>query len=223
MVLKIIRINTLLHIFSFLLFALTSTHSLAKLPDGFFIDHGYTFFYVESISEPIDGKAVDMGFKLSGAIRIFGDAPERSSIKLVLKKDGDIVAQRRTNTEVLKKGHPKLDVAVGNTAAKGIEPHLLSGTEHQGALDAVKTGVGEYEVDVVLIDGDTDKEYLAHTYTLNVAKVDHHDAIGNKLVVRPRILCFQAPRSTEHLTHFLEILSSRPCPWKDGYVVEPFA
>ncbi len=165
--------------------SLLSPISLANdLPDGWFIDHGYTFFTVESVSEPIDGKQVDKGFKFSGEIRIYGDAPDRSSIKLVLKKDGDVVAKRRTVTQVLKKGDPKLNKAVMNTSAGSQQPHMLSGYKHQGALDPVTAGTGDYEVDVYYVDGTNDKEYFVHTYEIYIGKVDKLDAIANQQVVR---------------------------------------
>jgi hypothetical protein len=50
------------------------------------------YFTVESIAEPINGKMVDQGFKLSGEIRLYGDAPERSSRRL----------QSRPQTENIK-------------------------------------------------------------------------------------------------------------------------
>ena len=165
----------------FLLFPF-STH--AELPDGLYIDHGYTFFTVESKSEPVDGKQVDRGFQLSGEIRIFGDAPDRSSIKLVLKKDGDVVAERRTVSKVYKTGDPNLKKAVMNTAAGTQEPHVLSGYKHQGALDTVNTGTGEYEVDVIFVDGTNDKEYHGHTYTIHIGKVDKNDSAANQLLER---------------------------------------
>ena len=157
----------------------------ADLPDGFYVDHGYTFFTIESVSDSIDGKRVDLGWKLSGEIRIFGDAPDRSSIKLVLKKDGKVVSERRTQSYVFKKGDPKLDVAVSNTSAGSRQPHIISGARHQGALPKVEPGTGEYEVDVIYIDGDTSKEHHAHTYTIHVNKVDQLDAVAGELMVRP--------------------------------------
>ncbi len=167
----------------FLLF-LFPLNANAELPDGLYIDHGYTYFTVESLSEPIDGKQVDQGWKLSGAIRIYGEAPDRSSIKLVLKKDGDVLAQRRTQTDVLKTGDPKLNKAAGNTAAGEQQAHMLSGVKHQGWLDPVKPATGEFTVDVIYIDGETNKEHFAHTYTINVGKVEKSDANGNIVLVR---------------------------------------
>lgn len=171
-------------LFGLVILLLISFNSSAELPDGFFIDHGYTFFTVESKSEPVDGKQVDRGFQLSGEIRIYGDAPDRSSIKLVLKKDGDVVAKRRTVSNVYKKGDPNLNKAVMNTSAGSQQPHMLSGYKHQGALDTVNSGTGEYEVDVIYVDGGNDKEYHAHTYTINIGKVDKLDSAANKVLVR---------------------------------------
>jgi hypothetical protein len=156
----------------------------AELPDGFFIDHGYTYFTVESLSERINNSEVDQGWKLSSAIRIYGEAPDRSSIKLVLKKDGDILAERRTETDVLKAGDPKLNKTAGSTAAGKQQAHMLSGVKHQGWLDPVKPATGEYTVDVIYIDGETNKEHYAHTYTINVGKVEKNDANGNIELIR---------------------------------------
>ena len=147
----------------------------ASLPDGFYVDHGYTFFNVESVSETVDRKDVDKGFKLHGAIRIFGEAPPNSGIKLALKKDGDLLTQKRILA--LR----DMDIP---------EPHLaidsvftVPGTQNH--LDLVNTGTGEYEVDVYYVDGNSNKEYLAHTYTIHVGRVLQNDAIANQLVERP--------------------------------------
>lgn len=169
-----------------LFITLFTTTSFAKgLPDGFTLDHGFTFFTIESVSDSIDGKRVDLGWKLSGQIRIYGDAPDRSSIKLVLKKDGNVLAERRTRSYVYKTGDPVLKKAVNSTAAGSQQPHIISGSNHQGALPKVEPGTGEYEVDVIYVDGDTNEEYLAHTYTLDVQKIDTLDAVAGELLVRP--------------------------------------
>lgn len=178
----------------------------AELPSGFYIDHGYTYFSVESLSERIDGGEVDQGWKLSGAIRIYGEAPDRSSIKLVLKKDGDVLAERRTQTDVLKTGDPKLNKSAGSTAAGKQQAHMLSGVKHQGWLDPVKPATGEFTVDVIYIDGETNKEHFAHTYTINVGKVEKNDANGNIVLVR-------APEY--YVSRHQEALSSILTTWMD--------
>ena len=109
--------NRLTTCFFFITILFSSSVS-AALPDGFTLDHGYTYFTIESVSDSIDGKRVDLGWKLSGQIRIYGDAPDRSSIKLALKKDDKVVAERRTRSYVYKTGDPVLNKAVNSTRGR---------------------------------------------------------------------------------------------------------
>ncbi|MBT8061566.1 MAG: hypothetical protein KJO85_02720 [Gammaproteobacteria bacterium] len=178
----------------------------AKLPKGFALDHGYTFFNVQNNSDSVDGKRVHTGWQLVPLIRIYGDAPERSSIKLVLSKDGDVVAERRTQTTVYGKGNPNLQLVAGNTAAGWQQPHLLVRGGIQGMLPPVTSGGGTYEVEVIYIDGDTNKEYSAHTYTINVEKVDKLDSAAKELLVRP---------PEYFVTRHQELLSTILTPWGD--------
>ncbi|NNE05098.1 MAG: hypothetical protein HKN15_05175 [Xanthomonadales bacterium] len=178
----------------------------ASLPSGFVLDHGYTFFNVKNNSDSVDGKRVHTGWQLVPLIRIYGDAPERSSIKLVLSKDGDVVAERRTQTTVYGKGNPNLQLVAGNTAAGWQQPHLLINGGIQGTLPPVTTGTGTYEVEVIYIDGDSNKEYSAHTYTIEVGKVDQLDSAAKELLVRP---------PEYFVSRHQELLSTVLTPWGD--------
>ncbi len=189
-----------------LLILISNVTRAGNLPDGFFIDHGYTFFQVESLSEPIDGKQTDKGWKLEPYIRIYGNAPEHSSIKLVLRKGKHVISERRTTTTIYGKGDPHLSFSVGNTAAGTMQPHFKINGGIQGLLPAAQ-GTGEFEVDISYIDGASKKEYAVHTYTLNVGKVDKLDVVGGKFLARP---------PEYFVSRHQEILSTILTPWA-GY------
>ena len=191
--------------FLFVATLLTGPVLAADLPDGFYIDHGFTYFQVDTVTEPIDGKMTDMGWELIPHIRIFGDAPDRSSIKVVLRDGRKVIAERRTVTKVYKSGDPNLGLVVSSTSAGSIDPHFLVEGGIQGKLP-VATGTGEFEVDVSYIDGDSEKEYEAHTYTINVGAVENLDSAAGELLVRP---------PDYFVSRHQEVLSTVLTPW--GY------
>jgi hypothetical protein len=182
---------------------LASAPALARLPDGLTLDHGYTYFELEGETEAIDGNMVDQGWKMKPHLRIWGDAPERSSIKIVIRDGRKVLAERRANTTVYGEGHPVLQISVGNTIAGLMQPHLFVAGGVQGILSPVE-GTGEFDVDISYIDGDTEKEYEAHTYTINVAKADVLDSTAGKLKVRP---------PNYFVSRHQELLSTILTPW----------
>ncbi len=139
----------------------------AELPEGIVLDHGFTFFEVDSKVDHKDGTPIDLGFTLKPGIRFVGETPDHSAVKVVVKRDGDVVAEKRTegSRSFGPLGRKIYPVNPTPLASMKIVPGSVQ------SETPVIQGTGEFEVDVSYVDGATGKEHFAHTYTIEVGRV----------------------------------------------------
>lgn len=137
------------------------------------MDDGVTFFDAEPVKE-YDKKLSlnkDIGWYMKADLRILGTFPNRSAFKMVVKKNGNALATIRCD---------------GRVYTKANDTYLRSPTQRKGKdlsfedymdfsygcedKNAVIKEIGNLDVDIYFIDGDSDAEILARTYKIDVHK-----------------------------------------------------
>ena len=132
----------------------------AELPAGLVYDDGYAWFEVETVKDTQDGKPYAKGWNLEAELRIFGEVPDHSAFKLVVKKDGNAVATLRKDASIYHYKPPAFDD--------------MPSQMWQSALNdrnQVITGEGAFDLEVYLVKGDDLSEHLARTHRIDVRKV----------------------------------------------------
>jgi hypothetical protein len=166
---------------------------LAKETRQGVVDDGFTWF------EAVNGEAlgpnnipISTGWYLKSFVRILGEYPHRSAIKLVVSKSGTTVATTRCETSIYLNSNNALDESFMMTA-------------DCWRKDAATKETGVFDVQVFTIDGNTDEEKLVRTYKIDVRTVNrvrsgqeaglappqyyinrHAEAPVSFLVLRPR-------------------------------------
>lgn len=135
--------------------ATLSATAHAQLPDSWLWDDGYTLFSAVNKPTTANGKRTSHWF-LQAALRCFGSAPAYSTFKIVVEKNGKPVATGQREAQ----------------RVAGSEPFLIAlALETEQELP----GPGLYTVKVFVRDGDTKREYLARTHTIEVGAVRFGD------------------------------------------------
>jgi hypothetical protein len=139
--------------------------SAGTLPDrSGSIDDGYTWF--EAVSTETLGPnqiPVSTGWVLKTFIRIFGDYPNRSAIKVVVSRGGKPVATTRCETDSYHKGPNDVD-----------ESYMW--TNECWRKDTATKEIGVFDLNVFTVNGDTDEEKLVRTYKIDVRTVNRVNA-----------------------------------------------
>ncbi len=148
------------------LFTLCSV-AAAALPEGVTLDHGFTWFDVDSKVDHDDGTPIDLGFTLKPGIRFLGETPDHSAVKFVVKRNGKVVAEKRAEGS---RSFGPLGRKIYPTNPTPIASLKVTPGSVQSETPIIQ-GTGEFEVDVSYIDGATGKEYFAHTYKLEIGRV----------------------------------------------------
>ena len=124
------------------------------------VDDGFTWF------EAVNGEAlgqnnipVSTGWYLKSFVRIFGNYPNRSAIKLVVSKGGKPVATTRCDTSIYINNNNALDESSMQTA-------------DCWRKDTATKELGVVDVQVFAVNGDTDEEKLVRTYKIDVRTVN---------------------------------------------------
>lgn len=123
------------------------------------VDDGFTWF--EAVSTEALGHnniPYSTGWVLKSHLRIFGEYPNRSAIKLVVARAGKAVATTRCETDSYHK------------SANDIDDSYMW-TNECWRKDTATKEVGNFDVQVFAINGDTDEEKLARTYKIEVRTV----------------------------------------------------
>ncbi len=123
-------------------------------------DDGFTWF--EAVSTEALGQnniPYSTGWVLKTHLRIIGEYPNRSAIKLVVSRAGKAVATTRCETDQYRK-----------TARDVDESYMW--TNDCWRKDTATKEVGNFDVQVFAVNGDTDEEKLVRTYKIEVRTVD---------------------------------------------------
>lgn len=131
--------------------------AFAQLPDGLKFDDGFTWFECKNTKFVENNVAIGR-WTLVSSLRIWGQVPDRSGWKVVVKKDGKVLA------EYVSDGYP---VKLASGPAQGL--NIVGFWKDKPQLEAD----GLLDVDVFYIDGSNDKEYLAKTCKLDVRRAEH--------------------------------------------------
>jgi hypothetical protein len=120
------------------------------------VDDGFTWF--EAVSTEALGHnniPYSTGWVLKSHVRVIGEYPNRSAIKLVVARGGKPVATTRCEVDVYRKGPNDVD-----------ESYMW--TNECWRKDTATKEVGNFDLQVFTVDGDTDEEKLARTYKIEV-------------------------------------------------------
>lgn len=123
------------------------------------VDDGFTWF--EAVSTEALGHnniPYSTGWVLKSHVRTFGDYPNRSAIKLVVSRAGKAVATTRCETDVYRKSGNEVD-----------ESYMW--TNECWRKDTATKETGNFDLQVITVNGDTDEEKLARTYKIEVRTV----------------------------------------------------
>ncbi len=128
------------------------------------VDDGFTWF--EAVSTEALGQnniPYSTGWVLKTHLRLFGDYPNRSAIRLVVARAGKAVATTRCETDQYRK------------TAKDVDESYMWANECWRKDTATKE-IGNFDVQVYSINGDTDEEKLVRTYKMEVRTVNRVNA-----------------------------------------------
>jgi hypothetical protein len=124
------------------------------------IDDGFTWF--EAVSTEALGQnniPYSTGWVLKTHLRVFGEYPNRSALKLVVSKAGKAVATTRCETDQYHKTEREVD-----------ESYMWA--NECWRKDTATKETGNFDVQVYSINGDTDEEKLVRTYKIEVRTVN---------------------------------------------------
>ncbi|MDX6613357.1 MAG: hypothetical protein QOD75_2543 [Blastocatellia bacterium] len=152
------------------------------------VDDGFTWFQAVA-TEALGQNNIpySTGWVLKSHLRVFGDYPNRSAIKLVVSRGGKAVATTRCETDSYHKGPQDID-----------DSYMW--TNECWRKDTATKEVGNFDVLVYTINGDTDEEKLVRTYKIDVRTVAHVLAGQHEGVAPPD---YYIPRHAEAPVSFI--------------------
>lgn len=123
------------------------------------VDDAFSWFEAEN-TEALDEKQapVSTGWTLRSYVRVLGEYPARSALKMVLSKAGKELTSTRCETSQYRRTGNAVD-------------HSFLVTADCWRKDRATKEMGIIELKVYTIDGSTDEERLVRTYTLDVRRV----------------------------------------------------
>lgn len=128
---------------------------------GSYVDDGYTWFEAVSTQElNAQHRPVTTGWTLKSDIRLIGDYPRGSGIKVNVVRAGNMLAT--TRCEMFQYAQDRKVAQI---------PHHLVTINCQNKTSTVKE-LGKFDVQIVLVNGDTDAETNVRNYKIEVLKVD---------------------------------------------------
>ena len=133
--------------------------STSGLSSGVNVDDGFT--WLEAVSTQALGQnniPYSTGWVLKSHLRVFGDYPNRSAIKLVVARAGKPVATTRCEVDIYHKGPNDVD-----------ESYMW--TNECWRKDTATKETGNFNLQVFTVNGDTDEEKLVRTYKIEVRTV----------------------------------------------------
>lgn len=121
------------------------------------IDDGFTWFEAVSFQEPVNGVSTTLGWALKSTLRVMGEYPRRSAFKITVSKAGKSLATTRCE------GY--------NEASSYTSINYLWTLECFKKETAIKE-LGKFDVQITVINGDTDAETPLRNYKIEVLKAD---------------------------------------------------
>ena len=140
------------------------------------MDDGFTYFQAEVVKkyDPAESAQLDIGWYLKASLRLLGTFPERSAFRLKVMQNGKQLADFRCEGDIKTKAE---DERLRNDVIRQGNPLLyddyISEDFSCHNKDAVIKEVGEMNVEVYFVNGDTDAEKLVRTYKIGVHKASN--------------------------------------------------
>ncbi|MBU0606682.1 MAG: hypothetical protein KKI08_02295, partial [Armatimonadetes bacterium] len=131
----------------------------ADLPQGLTYDDGYAWFQVKTVVDTKDGKPYAKGWTLGCELRAFGEVPDHSAFKIILKKNGTAVAALRADASIYHFKQP---------AFNDMPSHASVWLQDR---NQIISGEGPFQAEVYFIKGDDMSEHLARTHLVDIRKV----------------------------------------------------
>lgn len=125
------------------------------------VDDGFTWFesFATSENTGVNGAPVATGWTLKSWVRVIGNYPNGSALKLIVSKAGKTVATTRCETYVYRKTGNDVDESFMRTAECW---QSKSATKETGNLD----------VQIFAINGETNQEKLVRNYKIEVRPIN---------------------------------------------------
>ncbi len=131
------------------------------------MDDAFTYFEAVSLPKPhpTESREVDDGWALNSRLRVMGTFPQRSGFKISVLKNGKVLATSRCQG-----GRYVYNASKVPKMAYFGDNFLWHDTGCWSKKGKIKE-VGNFDVQIRVIDGDTDKETLVRTYKIDVKKI----------------------------------------------------
>jgi hypothetical protein len=162
------------------------------------MDDGYTFFDAEPVSEYDSAARLnkDVGWFLSSHLRVLGTFPKRSAFRVIVKKSGKKVGETRCNGSIYTIAG---DHNLGNELRKKERDLTYEDFMYTNVACKKKTAVikpiGMMNVEIHIVDGDTDEEKLVRTYKINVHRAPR--VRGSATKPQPDVAHYYISRNAE--------------------------
>lgn len=128
---------------------------------GSYVDDGFSWFEAVATEElGHNNIPYSTGWVLKSFVRVIGEYPNRSAIKLVVARAGKPVATTRCEVDVYRKGPNDFDQS-------------YMWTNECLRKDTATKEIGNFDLKVFMVNGDTDEEKLVRTYKIEVRTVNH--------------------------------------------------
>lgn len=180
------------------------------------MDDAYTFFEAEPVEEydPDLRLRKDTGWYLRSNLRLLGTVPVRSAFKVVVKKNGKELSTVRCEGNVYtKSGDASLSTEMTRRDKDLNFEDFMYTSRCYDDERAVKP-VGQMDVEIYFIDGDTDAEKLIRTYKIDVHKATR--VRGSAVKPQPDVSHYYIQRHPEAAVAFLHITGNHTPSDRNG-------
>ncbi|HSS22163.1 MAG TPA: hypothetical protein VLL54_18985 [Pyrinomonadaceae bacterium] len=139
----------------------TAPQPTAAASGGTYVDDGFSWFEAKA-TEALGQNNIpySTGWVLKSHVRVIGEFPNRSAIKLVVARGSNPIATTRCEVDVYRKGPNDVDQS-------------YMWTNECWRKDTATKEIGNFDLKVFTVNGDTDEEKLVRTYKIEVRTVNH--------------------------------------------------
>lgn len=124
------------------------------------VDDGFTWFEAKEVDAlGPNNIPISMGWYMTHFVKVFGEYPNRSALKIVIARGGKTITSTRCEASRYNNTTGALDESFMQTA-------------DCWRKDTATKEVGLFDVNVFTVNGDTDEEKLVRTYKIDVKSVN---------------------------------------------------
>ena len=129
-------------------------------PGGNYIDDGFTWFEAVSTQElNAQHRPVTTGWALDSRIRLVGDYPKRTAVKVNISRAGKVLAATRCEMDLY-------DTNLRQNKVRNLQTIVCV-----NKTTPIKD-LGKFDIEIVAVNGETDAETSVRNYKIEVFKVD---------------------------------------------------